>query len=467
MGDGQDPGERNGARLGSVWRDQQTFFRSGATLSQSFRAQQLRAFGAAVARCEQDILDALHADLHRSEAEAYLSEVGVIKQEIRHCIKALGGWMQPKRHFSPLMTAPSRSAVHASPLGQTLIIAPWNYPVQLALAPLIGSIAAGNVTVVKPSELAPASSAVVAKLITDTFDANFVAAAEGGIETCKELLALAWDHIFFTGGTNVGRIVAKAGAEHLSRVTLELGGKSPTLVTASANIPVAAKRIVWGKFFNAGQTCIAPDYVLADASIHDELLGHMGRAIESFYGKDPQQSLDYGRIINERHFDRISKLIASDKIYCGGTTDRADKYIAPTVLRDVEVADTSMQEEIFGPVLPVLKTSSLTASLAIIERHRNPLALYLFTAEASDEHTVIERVSFGGGCINNTLVHFSDPKLPFGGVGTSGLGAYHGEHSFDAFSHKKGVLKTATFIDPSIKYPPYADKIGMLRKFIG
>lgn len=446
---------------------QREFFAAGSTLPQHAREEVLRAFLSAVEKHEDRIIEALHEDMGRSSTEAYLSEVGYVTGEIRGAIKSLSRWMRPKKMFSPLAAAPSRSMLVSQPLGLTLIVSPWNYPVQLALAPLVGAVAAGNVCVVKPSELAPASSAVVKSILDMAFDPKWVATIEGGVETSQALLNHRWDHIFFTGGTEVGRIYAKAGAEHLSRVTLELGGKSPTIVTESADLDVTAKRIAWGKWFNVGQTCIAPDYVLAHSSIREALVQKIGAALTAFYGDDPQQSADYGRIINDRHFARIAGLIDADKVAIGGRTDAADRYIAPTVMTDVTLEDAIMGEEIFGPVLPVLDYTSMDEVLATIAQRPNPLALYLFTTNPVDEKLILDRVSFGGGCINNTLMHFSDHKLPFGGVGSSGLGAYHGQHSFDVFSHQKGVLKTANFLDPSVKYPPYDDgKRRILRKLV-
>ena len=455
------------ARIDDLIARQTRFFKSGATLPRAFREEQLRILLDAIIRKERLILDALHEDLRRSETEAYVSEIGYCTGEIRHTLKKLKSWMRPRRSLSPLAAGPSMSALHMQPLGLNLIIAPWNYPVQLALAPLIAAIAAGNVAVVKPSELAPASSAAVAELLGEAFSDEFVAVYDGGIEVSQALLQRRFDHIFFTGGTEVGRIVAKAGAEHLSRVTLELGGKSPTIVTESADLDTAAKRITWGKFFNAGQTCIAPDYVMVHASVRDALLERIDRAITEFYGEDPAQSPDYGRIINDRHFQRLSGMIDASKVRRGGETEASSRYIAPTVMTDVTLEDEVMSEEIFGPLMPVLEIRSLQEAIEIIEQRPNPLALYMFTTDSEDERAIVERVSFGGGCINNTLLHFSDPKLPFGGVGSSGVGAYHGRYGFEAFSHRKGVLKTGNFLDPDIKYPPYGEgKLNLLRKVV-
>jgi aldehyde dehydrogenase (NAD+) len=454
-------------RVEALYTAQHECFAAGRTLPQAAREDALRALLHAFQTKEKRITDALHADLHKCTVEAYLTEVGFVTAEIKHTLRHLHRWMKPDVSLSPLVVAPSRSYVHYQPLGLNLVIAPWNYPVQLAFAPLVGALAAGNVVILKPSELAPASSAVCAELAREAFAEEHVAVIEGGVETSQALLARRWDHIFFTGGTSVGRMVAKAGAEHLSRVTLELGGKSPTIVTASADLDVAARRIVWGKLINAGQTCVAPDYLLVEASVHDGLLARMKTALRDFYGDDPRQSPDYGRIINERHFLRLVRLIDPDKVVHGGQYDAAERYIAPTLMTDVTLDDPVMADEIFGPILPILRVGSLEEAITTIKRHPNPLALYLFTGDREDEHKVIERVSFGGGCINNTVTHLADPNLPFGGVGASGMGAYHGRHSFEAFSHRKSVMKTASFLDPSIKYPPYAGKLGLMRRLIG
>jgi len=454
-------------RIEEIYRAQRTHFAEGRTRSRAAREQALRALLHAFETKEKLLIDALHADLHKSSPEAYITEIGFTTAEIKHTLKHLGGWMKASGSWSPLAVAPSRSTIHHQPLGLNLIIAPWNYPVQLAFAPLIGALAAGNVAVLKPSELAPASSAACAEIAREAFPEELVAVVEGGIETSQALLSRRWDHIFFTGGTNVGRIVARAGAEHLSRVTLELGGKSPTLVTASADIDVAARRIVWAKGINAGQTCVAPDYVLVDSAVHDDLIARMKVALRDFYGEDPKESPDYGRIINERHFNRLVELIDPKKVAHGGEHELAQRYIAPTLLTDVTIDDAVMADEIFGPLLPILRVDSLDEAITVVEERPQPLALYLFTKDRAEEQRVIEEVSFGGGCINNTLVHLADPNLPFGGVGTSGMGAYHGRHSFELFSHRKAVMKSATFLDPSIKYPPYEGKMGLLRKLMG
>jgi aldehyde dehydrogenase (NAD+) len=388
--------------------------------------------------------------------------------EAKHARKHVGRWMRGGSWFSPLLTAPSRSRIVFQPLGMNLIISPWNYPFHLAFVPLIGAIAGGNVAIVKPSELSPATSAVVAELVRETFDEQYIAVVEGDVPVAQALLARPWDHIFFTGSTEVGRIVARAGAEHLSRVTLELGGKSPAIVQSSAELDVTAKRLVWGKFTNAGQTCVAPDYLLVHSSVHDQLLEKIRDAVRSFYGNDPRQSPDYGRIITPKHWKRLAGLIDPDKVAIGGDLDESDRYIGPTIMTNATMNDRAMAEEIFGPILPVMRYETLDEAIALVGERPDPLALYLFTRDSSDEDTVLERVSFGGGCINNTLVHMADPELPFGGIGASGLGAHHGRYSFEAFSHRKGVLKTGTFLDPSVKYPPYNDaKLSVVKKLLG
>ncbi len=456
------------ARIRDLVARQRTYFESGATFPLHFREQQLATLSQALRKHERQLLDALHDDLRKNETEAYTTEIGFLHAEIRHTLRHVAKWMRPHNAFSPLVIAPSRGALHYQPLGTNLILAAWNYPLQLSLAPLIGAIAAGNVAVVKPSELAPATSSAIAELVSNAFAEEYVACVEGDVVTSQTLLAQAWDHIFFTGSTQVGRIVARAAADQLARCTLELGGKSPAIVMPSADLDVAARRIVWGKFTNAGQTCVAPDYMLIHESIHDTMIERMVAAIRRMYGSDPRQSPDLGRIVNDRHFSRLLSLIDRDKVVFGGDHDASDRYISPTLLAGVDMTDKIMADEIFGPILPIMRFSSLKDAISIVGQRPHPLALYLFTRDSDDEASVIERVSFGGGCINNTLVHLGDPNLPFGGVGPSGLGAYHGKFSFETFSHRKGVVKTANFLDPDVKYPPYnASKLGVVRKLLG
>lgn len=456
------------ARLDDVLARQRAYFGSGATLPRAFREDQLHNLLVVIERKEKVLLEALAHDLGRPRVEGYAAEVGGLTSDIRHTLKHLRSWMKPRRKLPPLVAVPSISAVHMQPLGLNLIIAPWNYPIQLALGPLIPAIAAGNVAIIKPSELAPASSSVVTEVVREAFSEEYVAVFEGGVDVSQALLRRPFDHLFFTGGTRVGRIVAHAGAEHLSRVTLELGGKSPTIVTETADLDVAAKRIAMGKFFNAGQTCIAPDYLMVHESVHDPLLERIASCVREFYGDDPSKSNDFGRIINDHHFERLVRLIDEPNVRVGGQAERQTRYIAPTVQTEATLDSAAMADEIFGPILPVMKIRSLQDAVDVIRERPNPLALYLFTTDSHDEKAIVDRVSFGGGCINNTLYHYADPQLPFGGIGTSGIGAYHGKYGFETFSHQKGVLKTGNFLDPSMKYPPYTEgKFNLIRKVFG
>jgi aldehyde dehydrogenase (NAD+) len=455
------------ARIDDLLARQRAYFTSGATLPRSFRDAQLTALRESIVKHESVLFDALHADLRKNKAEAYGTEIGGLLADLRHAQKNLRKWMRPQSWFSPLVVAPSRSEVHPQPLGTNLIISPWNYPVRLALVPLVGAIAAGNVAVLKPSELAPATSTAIAEIVKSAFADEYVAVVEGDVTAAQKLLERRWDHIFFTGSTQVGKIVAHAAAEHLAKTTLELGGKSPTIVMPSADLDVAARRIVFGKFVNAGQTCVAPDYVLVHESVHDALVERMIAAIRRFYGHDPRQSADYGRIVNARHFRRLTALIDPAKVVVGGESDEDDRYIAPTVMTDVTMDDPVMADEIFGPVLPVSRVRNLDEAITRIAERPQPLALYLFTRDAEEQERVLSRVSFGGGCVNNTIMHLGDGDLPFGGVGSSGLGAYHGRASFDTFSHHKSVLRSASFFDPSVKYPPFDEaKLKILRKLL-
>ena len=371
--------------------------------------------------------------------------------------------MKPKRTRSPLALQPSKSYVYPEPLGTNLIISPWNYPLNLALCPLVAAIAAGNTAILKPSELSPHTSQLVAEIVRDTFDPAHVTTMMGGPEVATELLELRWDHIFFTGSTRIGRIVAQAGAKHLSKVTLELGGKSPAIVTGRANVPIAAKRILWGKCINAGQTCIAPDYVLADAAIYDQLVAELKSNVELFYKGDPKNSPDLCRIINDRHFNRLTKLIDPTKVVVGGDVDPDSHYVSPTIMRDVTHEDPVMHEEIFGPILPVLKIQSTEEAIQTVRRYPNPLALYLFSDDATEQETIRTNLPFGGGCINNTIAHLGDSVMPFGGIGESGIGSYHGHHGFRCFSHYKGILKSQNWFDPFLKYAPYKGKLRILK----
>ena len=417
---------------------------------------------------EERLLDALAADFGKPRPEAWLTEIGFTISDINHTLANLPGWMKPEKVPTPVAFKPGSSEIVREPVGVVAVIAPWNYPVQLLLLPMVAAIAAGNAVVAKPSELAPATSDELTSLIQELGDAA-VAVVEGGVAETTELLAERFDHIIYTGNSRVARIVMRAAAEHLTPVTLELGGKSPAIVSRHANVAVAAKRIAWGKFVNAGQTCIAPDYVLVEKSVHDQLVAGIGDAIREFYGDDPQQSADFARIVNEPHFHRIEKLLHCGTVAHGGVTDADTRYIAPTVLTGITADDPVMDEEIFGPVLPVIAVDNLDEAVRFVQagsaKGDKPLALYSFSEHDADNETVVNGTTSGGVCVNGTLMHISNPHLPFGGVGESGMGAYHGKFGFDTFSHKRAVHSRSTKLDPALMYPPYtAKKVKVLRK---
>lgn len=445
---------------------QRAYFASGATQSYAFRAGALQRLKSALQKWEPQLLQAMHQDLGKSETEAYFSEIGFCYQEISHTLKHLRRWLKPERQGTPLMLFGSRSYIYRVPRGQVLILSPWNYPLQMPIAPLIGAIAAGNVAVIKPSEFAPATGAVVRQLLAETFRPEHVTVVEGGPAVSQALLARRWDYIFFTGSTAVGRIVAKAAAEHLTPVTLELGGKSPAIIDASADLKVAARRIAWGKWTNVGQTCVAPDYLLVEERAWPALREELKGALASFFGPDPQQSPDLGRIVSERHVDRLAQMITGD-IVVGGQVDRAAKFIAPTIIENVTLAHPTMSEEIFGPILPVLTWRKWEEALAVLKALPNPLAFYVFTADDVTAERLIQTVPFGGGCVNDCLVHLGNMAIPFGGVGESGMGGYHGVHSFETFSHKKSIIKNGTALDLSVRYPAWtAGKLSLFRRLM-
>jgi acyl-CoA reductase-like NAD-dependent aldehyde dehydrogenase len=444
---------------------QRAFFKSGATRSIDERIKQLKSLKAAIKRHEDQVMEALQKDLGKSGFEAYTSEVGFVYEEINHTLKHIRAWAKPTHFATPLVLQPTSSKVLIQPKGLTLVIAPWNYPFQLVMAPLIGSLAAGNCVVVKASEMAKETGRVIGIILAEAFEPCMVANVEGGIPETTKLLEQKWDHIFFTGSIPVGRIVAQAAAKYMTPVTLELGGKSPCIVDQDTNIKVSARRIVWGKFFNTGQTCIAPDYLLVHKAVKEKLVTEMKKALTKFYGEDPKSSVDYGRIINERHFQRLVKLIKGD-VVVGGEHDSEERYIAPTLIDQVSLGDEVMEEEIFGPILPIMTYDKLDEALEVIAARPNPLACYVFTNDPKIAERVEEEVAFGGGCVNNALIHFSNPNLPFGGVGESGTGAYHGRDSFDTFSHKKSLSKTPFAFDLPIKYPPYKNKVNLIKKLM-
>lgn len=443
----------------------QQYFASGETTSYSFRKLQLQKLRKAIEANEHAIMDALFNDLKKSPEEAYSTEIGFVYSEITHTLKHLQEWMRPVTVSSPLLIFPSSSKILRDPLGVTLIIAPWNYPFQLVMAPLIGAIAGGNCAVVKPSEFTPYTSAIIEKIIAEAFTANYIAVATGnGTEVVPQLMKqYRFDHVFFTGSIPVGRQIALMAADKLVPVTLELGGKSPCIVDKDVNLKVAAQRIAWGKFTNVGQTCVAPDYLLVHESRRNELVELLEKSVHQYYGNDPLQSADYGKIINENRYNKLESFLSQGSIVFGGKTDKEKLFISPTLLENVPENSPVMQEEIFGPILPLYTFTDHRQAIEMVQRMPNPLALYVFTNNTDVEKLYTEKISFGGGCINNTLIHLANAELPFGGVGNSGVGAYHGKFSFDTFTRQKSVVKTSTWIDPSAKYPPYKGKLNILK----
>lgn len=441
------------------------YFETGATKSLEFRKQQLMLLKKAIKKYELEIAEALYKDLKKSPEESYATEIGLVINEINYAIKNLSGWMQPQKVPTNLLNLPSSSKIYKDALGVVLIIAPWNYPFQLLFAPLIGAMAGGNCVVLKPSEFAVETCAIAAKICREIFDENYVLLVQGDGEVVVKtmLQSFIFNHVFYTGSIGVGKIIYAMAAENLVPVTLELGGKSPCVVEFDANIKVAAQRIAMGKFVNVGQTCIAPDYVLVHASVKDELVKEMKIAIEKFYTNDASSSYDYGKIINQKRFDKLLSYLKDGTIVFGGNHDKETLFIAPTLLENVSLQSPMMQEEIFGPLLPIIVYETREAALQIIEQHKNPLAFYLFTTNKKSEIFWMDALPFGGGCINNTIYQFANNNLPFGGVGNSGLGAYHGKFSFDIFTRNKPVLKTPNWFNPSVKYPSFKGKLKLFR----
>jgi aldehyde dehydrogenase (NAD+) len=439
-------------------------YRSGVTRPLEWREQTLRRLRAVLVDRTDELEAALRADLGKPGVEAFAADIGFAIADIDHTLAHLRSWAAPRAVATPLTFQPASSKVVREPLGVAVVIAPWNYPVQLLLGPMVAAIAAGNAVVGKPSEVAPATATELGRVV-DALGSEAVGVVQGGVEETTELLAQRVDHVFYTGNGAVGRIVMRAAAEHLTPVTLELGGKSPAIVSTKADLAVAAKRIAWGKFLNAGQTCVAPDYVLVEAAAHGELVEGLVAAVREFYGEDPQRSPDFARIVSERHVERLQKLLGAGTVATGGVVDVGDRYVAPTVLTDVTRDDPVMTEEIFGPILPVIAVESLEAAIAFVDAGEKPLALYVFSGDDAEVDRVLAGTSSGGVCVNGTVMHLSNPKLPFGGVGESGMGAYHGEAGFLTFTHERAVLARSTRLDPPIMYPPYSPaKEAVLRR---
>lgn len=448
-----------------ILEKQKVFFKTHKTKDLSFRKEQLRKLKSVVQQNETLLYEAIYKDFGKSEFDTYATEIAFIYNDLDYYVKNLRSLAKPKKVRTNIANQLGSSKIYNEPLGSCLVIGAWNYPFQLCFLPLIAAIAAGNTCVLKPSELPENTMNVMAKIINENFNSEFLYVVKGGVEETTGILKLRFDKVFFTGSPKVGKIVYKAAAEHLTPVTLELGGKSPVFVTENTDLKVAARRIVWGKFMNAGQTCVAPDYVYVQENIKTEFLEKLTAEIKK--RAYSETATHYCQIINERNFDRLEKMIDPKKVIIGGETNREKRYIAPTVMDNVTWDDVVMQEEIFGPILPILSFQHLNEAVEKVTQGEKPLAAYIFSNQSDEQHLVLETLSFGGGCVNDILMHLSNENLPFGGVGTSGIGNYHGKFGFEAFSHQKAVLKKSIYLEPEIKYPPYtAGKLKWLKKLM-
>jgi acyl-CoA reductase-like NAD-dependent aldehyde dehydrogenase len=453
------------ATIPEIVAAQRRFFETGRTRDVNFRKDQLKRLREVIKDNEDRILMALAADMRKPKLEAYASEIAVTLNEIRFAGRKLSKWTSPERVRTDRPLLPSRCWIMREPLGVVLIIAPWNYPFQLAVDPLVAAVAAGNCAVVKPSETAPETGRVLDKIFRENFDPGFIAVVNGGSDIARKLLQEKYDHIFFTGSSRVGKVVMEAASHHLTPVTLELGGKSPCIVDADVHLEYAARRIVWAKFFNAGQTCIAPDYVLAEASIHDDLLNALRKQVRMFYGRNPFFSPDYARIINDSHFERLASYLGQGEVIVGGETKPDDRYIAPTVMDKVSINCPVMQEEIFGPILPVIRYRDFSDAIGFVNERPKPLALYVFTRDKEKQDRIIAETSSGALVINDAVIHFASRHLPYGGVGESGMGAYHGRAGFETFSHARSIVKNTLSFDIPLRYVPYRFKLWMVKAF--
>lgn len=453
--------------LSAIVEQQRQYFDEGNTKNAKFRKDQLKIFLKALRDNEQLFLEAAWKDLHKSEFETYATELGLVYGEVELAIRKVKKWAKPKNVNTNLPNLPGSSFIKPEPLGNALVIGAWNYPYILTLGPVIGAMAAGNTVLLKPSEITPTCSSALTKILNNAFDPGYFCVVEGGISETQALLKHKFDYIFFTGSTRVGKIVYKAAAENLTPVTLELGGKCPCIVDQDATIKVAAKRIAWGKFINAGQVCIAPDYLLVHKSVKDKLIAYIKDYLIQFYGENPQLSPDYVRIGNRPNFEKMKALIDPEKLFYGGQSDEKDLYIAPTILDNVSWDDKVMEEEIFGPVLPVLVFDDFLETVAQLKKLPKPLALYYFGHNKGKQKLILKDLSFGGATINDVVMHISNPNLPFGGVGNSGMGNYHGKKGFETFSHHKSIMKRADWIDLPLKYPPYSTgKLNVIKKVL-
>lgn len=444
------------------------YFQSGATKTYDFRRRQLLLLKGAILQHEHELHTALYKDLKKSPEECWITETGFLLAEINNTLKQLRRWMKPQSRSTNLLNFPSRSFIYKEPLGVVLVIGPWNYPLHLLFMPLVGAIAAGNCVVLKPSEFAPATATIMEKIIALIFPKEYVLYVQGdGAAVVPALMNnFRFDHVFYTGSTGVGKIIYSMAAQKLVPVTLELGGKSPCVVEKDANLKIAARRIAVTKFSNAGQMCVAPDYVLVHHSVKDRLVKEMKKCILHFFSDNPAGNYNYGKIINEKAFTRLLSYIKTGTVVHGGNYDVSNNYIQPTLLENVPVDTAVMGEEIFGPVLPIISFTLFEEAKEWINRNPNPLAFYVFTESSTTEQRWLDGVAFGGGCVNNAAFHLTNPHLPFGGRGSSGIGSYHGKASFDVFSHQKSIMKTPTWFDLAIKYPPYKGKLGLFKKFI-
>ena len=449
-------------------QDLRQFYSSGQTRAYRFRKQQLQNLRSAILLHEKDLHDALHKDLKKSPEESWIAETGFLVSEINFVLKHLREWMQPEKVKTNLVNFPSSSYVMREPLGVTLIIGPWNFPLQLLFNPLIGAIAAGNCVVLKPSELAPATSAIMKRIIHENFPAEYIFFIEGdGADVVPAMMThFRFDHVFYTGGTVVGKLVYKMAAEQLVPVTLELGGKSPCVVESDANIKVAARRIALTKFSNAGQMCVAPDYVLVHESVKEKFVETLKETVLKFFSEEPSTNYNYGKIINEKQFNRLISYLDNGTIVYGGKYDPGKLYIGPTIIENVSPGAPVMKEEIFGPILPVIAFEHFEEAKTIIDRNPNPLSFYVYTSDSKKEKEWLQAIPAGGACVNNSSWHFTNHHLPLGGRGNSGIGEYHGKNSFETFSHRKAVLKTPTWFDPAIKYPPFKGKLWLFKKVV-
>lgn len=449
-----------------MFESQSLFFESGTTRNVRFRKEQLKKLRDAIIRYDSAIVEALNKDLRKSEYESFGSEIGQVIKELDFIVSKLDKWSKPKSVPTPMMFLPSSSKIHRDPLGTVLIISPWNYPFLLSIAPLVNAIAGGNTACIKPSEEAPFTAALVEKMISEIFDANYVKVVQGlGHEVIPVLMhAVRFDHVFFTGSTMVGQKIMEMAAKQLIPVTLELGGKSPCIVDQSANLKYAAKKITWSKLMNAGQTCIAPDYILVHSSVKDELISHIKTNIKQMFGEDPKASNDLGRIINAKRFNKLISYLNEGNTLSGGSHDESELYIEPTLLENVGMNDSIMQEEIFGPILPIIPYESDAEAIAWIKKNPFPLSLYIYAENKQTQDLYINAIRFGGACVNNGLIHIGNPHLPFGGVGASGTGQYHGLSGFETFTRPKSVMYSKSWFDVPIWYAPFKNNASLLRK---